>query len=252
MLGWYIPDLITQHTSLTMSDSQYQRLYQQILSAINSGEFSLGRLPSERRLMEQFDGTRITIREALRRLEQEGVVYSLNRRGWFVAPPRLRYRPNHRSHFIQIAKAQGRNPTTNVLLAEQRVLSSEAAEALALGVHVKGNYLVRLRTLDGHPALYEQIWLNAHLTPGIIDADLSGSLTEVLNMRHNIQVERVDLNVRVTTLTGIVAEHLLVRDGSLGLCITQTRYDQYGNPFEYDCEYYRHDVIELDLSFHDL
>lgn len=235
-----------------MSDIQCQRLYQQILAAIRRDEFSTNRLPSERQLIKQFNGTRITIREALKRLEQEGVVYSLNRRGWFVAPPRLKYRPHHRSHFMQIAKAQGRNPTTEVLERKREVLSSKASKALSLDADIQGHYIVRLRTLDGHPALYEQISLNEQLTPNILNADLSGSLTELLKTHHNIQVKRVDLNVRVTTLTGVVAEHLLVRDGSLGLCITQTRYDQHGNPFEYDCEYYRHDVIELDLSFQDL
>lgn len=235
-----------------MSEVQYQRLYQHILAAIKQGDFKDGRLPSERQLMERFDGTRITVREALKRLEQEGVVYGLNRRGWFISPPRLRYRPNHRSHFIQIAKAQGRSPQTQVLTYERQRLTADIAQHLLLEPNDHGHHIVRLRTLDGHPALYEKVWLNEDVTRHILTHDLSGSITELLKNQYNIHVQRVDLQVRVVPLSGEIAEHLMVRDGSVGLQIMQTRFDQHGKVFEYDCEYYRHDVIELDLSFHDL
>lgn len=50
-------------------------------------------LPSERILAERFGVQRPTVRVALEYLAQQGVIYRLERRGWFVSPPRLRYNP---------------------------------------------------------------------------------------------------------------------------------------------------------------
>ena len=48
---------------------------------------------AERALSERFATTRITIKEALSSLEADGLIYRAERRGWFVAPPRLTYDP---------------------------------------------------------------------------------------------------------------------------------------------------------------
>lgn len=50
-------------------------------------------LPSERVMAERFGVQRPTVRVALEYLAQQGVIYRLERRGWFVSPPRLRYNP---------------------------------------------------------------------------------------------------------------------------------------------------------------
>jgi DNA-binding FadR family transcriptional regulator len=55
----------------------YQRIVEQIESALLSGELSPGgTLPSERELMRQFGVSRATVREALRVLESRGLVRS--------------------------------------------------------------------------------------------------------------------------------------------------------------------------------
>jgi GntR family transcriptional repressor for pyruvate dehydrogenase complex len=55
----------------------YQRIVEQIESALLSGELSPGEtLPSERELMRQFGVSRATVREALRVLESRGLVRS--------------------------------------------------------------------------------------------------------------------------------------------------------------------------------
>lgn len=55
----------------------YERIVEQIESAVLSGELAAGQnLPSERELMRQFEVSRATIREALRVLESRGLVRS--------------------------------------------------------------------------------------------------------------------------------------------------------------------------------
>ncbi|WP_234004776.1 GntR family transcriptional regulator [Pseudoalteromonas sp. T1lg24] len=90
----------------------YQKIQKYIQTHIASGELAIGdKLPSERTLQEHFNSTRITVREALNRLEAEGLIYSQKRRGWFVTPNKLKWRPATKVNFYQLAQEQGFTPT---------------------------------------------------------------------------------------------------------------------------------------------
>ena len=82
-------------------------------------------LPAERALSERFATTRITIKEALSSLEADGLIYRAERRGWFVAPPRLTYDPAIHTHFHQWIGEQQRTAETRVLGHGGELASSE-------------------------------------------------------------------------------------------------------------------------------
>ena len=89
---------------------QYLRIRDQLAADIAQGVLQV-KLPSERELAERFLCTRITLREALQQLETEGLVYRENRRGWFVAPPRIRYNPTRTTGFMEYVSAWSRPST---------------------------------------------------------------------------------------------------------------------------------------------
>ena len=70
--------------------SKCEQICRTLRRYIGSGHLAAGQqLPAERALSERFATTRITIKEALSSLEADGLIYRAERRGWFVAPPRL-------------------------------------------------------------------------------------------------------------------------------------------------------------------
>ncbi|MFQ5458544.1 MAG: GntR family transcriptional regulator, partial [Myxococcota bacterium] len=73
------------------------------------------KLPSERALAEEFSLTRVTVRQALIRMEAEGLIFREERRGWFVSPPRVRYDPTANTSFTESITEQGRVAGTTVL-----------------------------------------------------------------------------------------------------------------------------------------
>ena len=69
---------------------KYLAIRDVIANEIESGQLSSNtKLSSERLLSEQFSTTRVAVREALLALEMDGLIYRLDRRGWFVRA--LRY-----------------------------------------------------------------------------------------------------------------------------------------------------------------
>ena len=71
---------------------KYIAIRDAIAHEIESGQLaSNAKLFSERALSEQFATTRVAVREALLALEMDGLIYRLDRRGWFVRAPRITY-----------------------------------------------------------------------------------------------------------------------------------------------------------------
>ena len=89
-------------------------------------------MPAERALSERFATTRITIKEALSSLEADGLIYRAERRGWFVAPPRLTYDPAIHTHFHQWIGEQQRTAETRVLAHGSELASSELCRWMGL------------------------------------------------------------------------------------------------------------------------
>lgn len=204
-----------------------------------------GQLPSERKLSELFDTTRITLREALGQLESCGLIYREDRRGWFVSPPRLLYNPLVRSHFHAMVGEQGRSPATEVLSARLQPASAEICARLELAALSSVIQIRRARRIDGRLVLYVEHYLNPCYFPGILDYDLTRSLTELYASEYGIQYGRIRFDMVPTALQPEAAATLRIAPGSPALRITRLNRDQHERIIDCDVEYWRHDAIHV-------
>lgn len=213
---------------------------------IKTGKLGINdRLPSERELVEKFDSTRITVRDALTKLESEGLIYRSNRRGWFVSPSRLEYDPSSRVNFYMLAAEQNKEPATRLL--SQRCIKGPARVRQLLGV--SGNdkliELLRLRSLDGRPVLYETIYLPESRFPGLHKQHLEGSLTRLMEQEYDVNITYEDNRIRVSAVYDQVAEALSHINGAPCLEVERVRHEGDRIPMEYDLEHWVHSAIEL-------
>ncbi|BCG26255.1 transcriptional regulator [Pseudomonas tohonis] len=207
-----------------------------------------GKLPAERKLSELFDTTRITLREALGQLEAQGLIYREERRGWFVSPPRVAYNPLIRSHFHAMVGEQGRVPATEVLSARLMPATVEICELLELPA-LSSVYLIRrARRIDGRLVLYVEHYLNPQYFPGILDFDLTRSLTDLYGSEYGIRYGRVRFDMVPTALHPEAASTLKVAPGSPALRITRVNRDQHGRLIDCDLEFWRHDAIHVSVE----
>src|SRR5215469_9811509 len=117
---------LVQHVSPT------QQVREQLLAAIESGEFAAGSLlPSERVLCATFGVSRVSVREAIAGLEAMGLVSVQHGRGAFVrdrvatryAGPFGKYLEPHRDELIELLKVRG---ALDELTAEEAALHATA------------------------------------------------------------------------------------------------------------------------------
>ncbi|WP_407704458.1 UTRA domain-containing protein [Winslowiella arboricola] len=222
---------------------------QALSQRIRRGEFAAqGRLPGERQLSEQFATTRITLREALGQLEAQGLIYRELRRGWFIAPPRLVYNPLHRSHFHAMAQRQGRAANTEVIDAHVAAVSHELADKLAMSEGEEVFRIRRLRRIDGRAVLYVEHYLNPRYFPGLLELDLTQSLTDLYLTRYGIRYGRVRFTMLPGPVPPLAAPLLKVAAGSPALFITRINRDQHDRIIDCDCEYWRYDALCVDVE----
>jgi len=206
------------------------------------------RLPAERILSEQFATTRITLREALGQLEAQGMIYREERRGWFVSPPRILYNPLQRSHFHAMAREQGRKPGTVVLDASEIQAPEPICVHLDLPPQGRVFRIRRIRRIDGRAVLYVEHYLNVAFFPGILNEDLTSSLTELYANRYGIRYGKVRFDMLPTTFPLAASQALKVADNSPALFITRINRDQFARIIDCDLEYWRYDTLLISVE----
>ena len=138
-------------------------------------------LPSDAALCEEFGVSRMTARQAVQVLAQEGLVERIRGRGTFVAEPSAHRQAGNLLSFTTEMRGQNRVPSSRLL--ERRVRPATPDEAARLRLKAGANVIVirRLRLADGQPIVVETAALREACAPAVLAADLdSGSLHETL------------------------------------------------------------------------
>jgi GntR family transcriptional regulator len=189
---------------MTLSARQLQRdgaepLWMQLMSAlrgeIESGKFGPDRpLPSEAELSNIYGVSRTVVREALRELVQQRLIYKVKGRGAFVSPRKTELRfVGSVSGSADDLRESGRRVTTQTI--SQTLGEADEREAALLEIP-QGEQVVRLRRLrrvDGQPWLLVDTALPARLVPGLERAVLENqSLYDVLRRRYRIEPAAAD------------------------------------------------------------
>ncbi|WP_110686437.1 UTRA domain-containing protein [Salinicola aestuarinus] len=215
------------------------------------GELRAGgvsKLPAERELMRSLATTRITLRATLGQLENEGLIYRESRRGWFVAPPRLRYDLLAGIPFPEMVTSQQRRVATEVRSAARVAAPANIAGRLGLANGAPVIRIVRVRSVDGRRVVYVEHHLRPDCFPGILDFDLEAqSLTALYRHEYAIRIVEVTFELGSTVFGGPAGEALRVAPGAPAQRITRINRDQHGRVVDCDDEYWRHDAIELRL-----
>jgi GntR family transcriptional regulator len=211
----------------------YQQIKQILLRDIESGVLeSHTRLPSERKLVEQFGVSRITVRQALSELVQEGYLYTQPAKGFFVAEQPQPYELNVLLSFTSVAQERGLNPSSRVLEASVIPASQALARQLLVPPGAEVVSLVRLRLINDVPVRVEQVWLPHDRCPGILQHDLSKSLYAILSDEYGLVLKQADTTIRARLASAQEREWLELANPDAVVTVDQLTYAQDGRPVE--------------------
>jgi DNA-binding GntR family transcriptional regulator len=215
----------------------YYQLAELLEEEIRSGGWSPGgRLPSEPSMCDHFGVSRATIRQALARLEQRGLVSRRAGRGTFVReqPPGLWLLQRSEGLFQIEVDRLGRTVRSKILRAELAALPTWACDALGVQHGSQGATLERLRYLDDEVALYVVNHVPSVYAATALGIEGSESLYQRLEQEENLKasggrrvLEAVSGDARIAGLLEVDQGFALVFIESVTWDRTQKAFDCY-------------------------
>lgn len=228
----------------------YFQIQTQLLKMIQNGRLRPGdSLPSEEELSRICGVSRMTSRQALQALKNQGLVSRHKGQGSFVSQPRVEKDITHLSGFTAEMQALGLRASSRVLSTATLQAPAEIAEQLGIAVNAPVFRLLRLRLADDLPVAIEEIHLPQERFPGIEMFDFARfSLYQTLRERFDVRVSRADEILEARSATRREAELLDVNVRASLLAITRTLWNTDGTPVETAHSVYRGDRYRAVLS----
>ncbi len=218
----------------------WAQLHTDLVRRLESGEFGAV-FPSESALVAEYEVSRQTVREALRRLRETGVVSSGPGRSSRVVPETEIEQPLGVLYSLFDSVSQtGRVPSSVVRALDVRT-DPDVAARLGLTAASPLVHLERLRLADGEPLATDRVWLPADLAEGLLDADLERfGLYDQLAERCGIRLTGGREHIVAVIPTEVERAELALPDGVAAFAVDRLGCAG-GSPVEW-----RHTLIRAD------
>jgi GntR family transcriptional regulator len=213
----------------------YKQLKARLIEDLAAHAGPPGKLASERQLVAQYGVSRITVRQAMKELVNEGRIRSHPGKG-FYATGRGRdtaFELELLRSFTATAIAHGMRPGGSMLHVRVAPAEARIGTALQLPEGHPVASLRRLRLLDDVPVAIAEDWIDAEKVPGFVELDWGGavqSLYEELTRRYGLRPQGGETVLSARLADAEEARLLDLRSPSAVLVVEQIAYDAAGQP----------------------
>jgi len=231
----------------------YRQLYEILQKDIVEGQRPAGELlPSESELIDRYQVSRVTVRQAMELLVQDGLVYRRRGRGTFVAAPKIEQGLSKIISFSEDMRRRGFQAETAVLTSYILPASAEIAGKLNISPGEEIAFLQRLRLADGEPLSIESSYLIHRQCSGVLDGDYAcNPLREALERNYDLRLVRATQVIRAIAASETLAQKLSIAPGSALFFIERISFSQYNRPVEFLQLYHRGDRYSLHNELRD-
>jgi GntR family transcriptional regulator len=213
----------------------HKKIRDHLVAEIESGALSArDRLPGEVDLAARYGVTRMTVRQALSNLVNDGLLVRRRGVGTFVAENAAQRRNMSRlTGFSEDMRSGGREIETRMLAQRIIPVPDDIAESLQLTPATHVTHVGRLRIVDGTPVIVQHSWVPYDLCPGLWGEPLiDDSLYATLRGRYDIALRRADQRLAAVSATSELAALLEVPTRAPLLRVEQVTLDERNVPVE--------------------
>ncbi len=217
--------------------------------AMAGGRYPPGsQLPTEAELVEMLGVSRTVVREALRALEEDGLVARRQGVGTFVRETPIVKNLNFYYGITEMIESAGLTAGTSYLDLQAGTADGETAEQLRLPPGAPVLTVARVRTADGRPVVYTLDTVSAALVrvqafdPYRLQTE---SVYTVLQTELGQLIEYGVARLAPATAPEEVAERLGLPPAALVLYVVQTDFSAADKPLLYSREYHLPDAFDF-------
>ena len=228
---------------------RYVQIRQSLSDEIQSKKLKPGqKLPSEEELAVQFGVSRMTVRQGISDLLDEGILYRKHGVGTFVSQPHVSRDHTHLTNFFESSRADHVEASMRLLIAD--ILPARLKMAKALGLE-EGELAIRVKTLrlaDGIPVTVHDAHVPYRLFPKLLQEDLETHDIWDYMEQYGNPVKRAIERLEAHEADEEIAKLLEIEVGSPVLYKERTVYTEDGTPVEFSYCYNRGDRYSLTVT----
>ncbi|GAA3964619.1 GntR family transcriptional regulator [Allohahella marinimesophila] len=225
--------------SLKKENMSHQPLYLQIRDALKkqilNGEYApYERLPSEAKLMAAFEVSRITVRQALRDLHAEGLVFSSQGKGTFASKPKAMQDVKHLEGFAEAMTAKGYEASARLISIRETRPSKDVETQLEIGPKEDVVEVVRVRYLNREPVSVDTSWFPMAVGKKLFSRNLAGDIFPLLENLLQVRLGRADVSLEARPADADIAKLLEMEPGSPIMWVQRLTRDANDRPIDYE------------------
>jgi len=192
------------------------------------------RIPSERDLCERYGVSRITVRQAMANLTNEGLITTVPGKGTYVTLPRLKGDLQPLRSFTDEMSARGMKAKSKVLAASIESADENLANQLHVSTGTEVVKISRLRKTDGLNIAIQTSWLVHRQCPEILKFDMTDrSLYAVFRDEYQLVLTNAETSFCAALATPEQCELLNIQPPAAVLLVDQTTFLGNGSALEY-------------------
>ena len=231
-----------------MGSPIYIQIHNKIKQEIEANRWAVGdRIPSERDLAVQFGVSRMTLRQAIQTLVEEGILERHIGSGTYIARKKVQEKMSGVTSFTELTEAQGKTPSSKTVSYLVTAPSLSESEHLKLKPGQKVLRMERIRYADEVPICFEVATLPYDLIKDYARKQITNSLYGTLQ-ENGLTIGHAQQTVSSMLASEKIAEYLDLKRGSAILRLRQITRLWDGRPFEYVRTQYAGERFEFYLE----
>jgi GntR family transcriptional regulator len=228
---------------------KFHRVELALAARIREGFYDNTGLPGERELAQEFQVARVTVRSALRRLQDQGVVVRLERQGTLVAAGKGgKPMPKMVREYVDAFLDRGRKDRRKVLRFGFVAASREVAQALWIRPGEEVLRVVRLRSDAASTLTYTEVYVPRHIAPAVTRAALERKAFVQLLEDSGVKIGMAEQGAQAEGAPLAVSDALGVPLHAPILKLTRVLRDPAGSPLQLLLGWFRADRFEVRMQ----
>lgn len=198
----------------------YYQLEEEIKEAIQKLELAPGEMiPSEKEYTEKYEISRMTVRQAISNLVNDGYLYRQRGKGTFVAQQKLEQPLQGLTNFSEDMISRGFEPSTRVISFNEVKADDDLAAKLEVEAGNPIFELIRVRLADQLPMAYERLSIPKDLAQDLTEEIALTSIQDYVQKTFGFKIQHSRQVIEASIAQKNEAEILEVIEGSPVLLI---------------------------------
>ncbi|QUW23047.1 GntR family transcriptional regulator [Sporosarcina sp. Marseille-Q4063] len=230
----------------------YYQVASSIRNRISNSEWTVDeKIPSESKLTKEYDISRVTLRNALDKLHDEGIIKREQGKGVFV-----RKNPQPLAHDFSLPSALGRKLQENGLDVTSLVISAHVSNPISyintilnIDEDEKLAYIKRIFIFNNKPIGLNRSWLSDAMVPGITENQLiDNRLSLTLENIYKFKPNGIENTIQAVIPNSSDMKALNMNYLMPATLVTSTSYLADKSPLEYSKTLWLGDRVKFNLN----